>query len=72
MTEAEELESDLRAVYGELLPHRDPATMRISDDVIALGVLLRREMRTAKPVPPANLRQRTMERLAGYNPKDPE
>jgi hypothetical protein len=55
MTEAEELLSDLRAVYGERHPDRDPDAMRISDDVLALGILLRREILLARTrfCPPA-------------------
>ncbi|WP_435008015.1 hypothetical protein P12x_005282 [Tundrisphaera lichenicola] len=41
--EKDALEAALRAIYGEMHPYRNPETMRISDDVLALGVLLRRE-----------------------------
>lgn len=45
--EKDEIEAALRSVYGELFPYRNPKAMRISDDVLALGVLMRREIRAA-------------------------
>lgn len=47
MTEADELISDLKAVYGELVPGINPDQLRIPDGVVALGVLLRREIELA-------------------------
>lgn len=44
MTSLRELVSDLRAMYGELFPHRNPENMRIADDVLAEGMLMRREL----------------------------
>ena len=75
MTEADALLADLKAVYGELHPSRDPERMRVSDDVVALGLLLRREIRAAAPANAASagtLRTRTMDKLAKHNPKDAE
>lgn len=75
MSEADELLAELKAVYGEMNPRRDPERMRVSDDVLALGVLLRREIRAAAPTNAASagtLRTRTMDKLAKHNPKDAE
>lgn len=75
MTDADQLLADLKAVYGELHPSRDPQRMRVSDDVLALGVLMMREIRSAAPSSVASagtLRTRTMDKLAKHNPKDAE
>jgi hypothetical protein len=47
MTEADQLRADLKAEFAKLFPRRNPEAMPIGDDVLALGVLLRREMRQA-------------------------
>ena len=75
MSEADALLADLKAVYGEMNPRRDPERMRVSDDVLALFVLLRREIRAAAPNNATSagcLRIRTLDRLAKHNPKDAE
>jgi len=74
MTEAEELLFDVRAVYGEMFPGRDPQALTISDGALALGVTLRREMRLAekKPYRVESLSTRILDRLKSYDPKDPE
>ena len=75
MSEADALLADLKAVYGEMNPRRDPERMRVSDDVLALGVLLRREIRAAAPTnttSAGSLRLRTLDRLAKHNSTDPE
>ena len=51
MTEAEELLSDWKATYGELNPKRDPDSMQYTDAMLALAVLLRREIRLPTPRP---------------------
>ena len=48
MTEADELLTDLRAVYGEMFPHRRPEAMQYTDTLLALGVLLRRKLRSER------------------------
>jgi hypothetical protein len=50
---ADRVRAELKAAYAELFPYRDPETMRISDDVLALGVwMLRREKRRKPTEPP--------------------
>lgn len=74
MSETAELLSDWKAVYGEIFPHRNPEAMRVDDALLALGVLLRREVRMgpASTGTVSNLRTRTLDRLAKHNAKDPE
>jgi hypothetical protein len=45
MNEKHDLLKDIKAVYGEIFPHRDPEGILISDATLALGILLRRELR---------------------------
>lgn len=78
MTEAEELLTDWKAVYGELHPAREPDQMQYTDAMLALGVLLRREARMspASVVPelPNRIRVRgkILDRLSSHDARDPE
>jgi len=74
--ETEEFLTDLRAVYGEMFPHREPEALQYTDTLLAVGVLLRRELRLREERPsiPARfkLRGKILDGLAKYNPGDPE
>lgn len=63
MTETEKLLSDWRATYAELNPNREPDSMQYTDAMLALAVMLRREMRQ----PAAAVRTRVTYRLDRYN-----
>lgn len=64
MTEEEELLTDWKAVYGEQQPRRDPERMQYTDAMLALGTLLRREIRAGQaPI----VRYRLTHRLFQYN-----
>ena len=64
MTEKEELLTDWKAVYGEMYPHRPAEEMNYSASTLALGVLLRREIRLGQA---AQVRYRLTHRLFQYN-----
>lgn len=82
MNELGNLVDDLRSVYGELFPQRNPEAMRLSDDVLALGVLVMREVRKLQPAvspspapdlpKPFVLHGKILDRIAKHNPKDSE
>lgn len=55
--EEAELLIDWKATYGERHPRRDPNAMPYTDAMVALGLLLRREIAMAKLIrqlPPGN------------------
>jgi hypothetical protein len=47
MTEAETLLRDWKAEYAKRHPYRDPEKMPVDDATLALGVLLRREIKAS-------------------------
>jgi hypothetical protein len=64
VTEEEELLIDWKAVYGEQNPKRPVEQMQYTAAMLALGTLLRREIRTGEA---ARVRYRLTHRLLQYN-----
>lgn len=71
--EADQLLADLKDVYHEQHRYRDPEQMQVRDDVLALGVLLRREIAASNRTSSlASLRPRDLDRISRHDPNAPE